>query len=456
MSMWSEDAGTISRRLRDYASLGKNLLVQRLVLCTLAVALSAAYYSIPLAALFYGLILLCEVYDHTVFSDILKVKKWSRECAEKHLLRIYIGTATSSVVIALFAVFLTIVHEGQADHFFPLFLLISASIFSAVNNRQFLGVVLIRVSIYFLAILFIPLREVWLMGGALSSAPWLHLFTVIFVLAFIVECARSFLSGYDAYLRGRRRLEAEHNRTRKAYEAKTRFLATVSHELRTPLTSICGFLEIVNSGALGAVPDKALHPLEVATRNSRRLAELIDDLLYLQKLDHGAYDFNFEVVSVREIVLDTCERFAPFASKTRASVRCEFPETNLWVRADAKRLDQVVMNILSNAAKFSADGVPPMISISLKEESGFVRISISDNGIGISRENRHSVFDAFSQIDSSNQRCYQGTGLGLSISKKIVEAHGGNISFDSNVGCGTTFHIDIPSVRNPVMVDAAA
>lgn len=231
---------------------------------------------------------------------------------------------------------------------------------------------------------------------------------------------------------------------RKALEkAKDEFVALVSHELRTPLTSIKGSLGIVLGGAAGPIASDAQDLLQIAHKNSERLALLINDLLDLTKLDAGKIGLRFRPLDLVDLVNSAIEAYEGYAAEfgvTFASVIT--PNTSVIVDADENRLMQVLANLLSNAAKFSPDGGE--VSISIENRQSFIRISVKDQGVGIPDEFKDYIFDRFAQVDSSSSRPVGGTGLGLAISRAIIEEHGGKIGFESEPAVGSTFYFDLP------------
>jgi len=439
-----QDLKPIRRRIREYAKVGIKLFIQRLVIYTVAAGLAGAYYDWLTAAVFYVLVMLCEVYDGYTFRSILALRVWRQADVRASLRKIYLGTITSSIAISLFAVSFALQQSSESGHFMPMFILVSASIFATMNNHQFIPVLALRLSIYIAAIIFIPTYDLWVIAPPLSSELWLNFFTIFFVLGFLFELARTFLTGYSAYQKSHLKLEEEHEKTKVAYIAKTQFLATVSHELRTPLTSIKGGLSLVRSGALGDVPEKMRVPFEIAERNSNRLADLVDDLLLLQSIESGRLELMMETVDLGQLVLETIEQFEPFAKSENVVVNTNAKENEFWVKCDAKRIDQVIKNLLSNAAKFSNGQGDITVSIERKHEH--IRISIADQGIGIPEGSQDKIFAEFGQIDSSDTRKHKGTGLGLSISKRIIEAHDARMNYTSVLGKGTTFVIEMLSV----------
>lgn len=229
---------------------------------------------------------------------------------------------------------------------------------------------------------------------------------------------------------------------RQTARLKEELVSTVSHELRTPLTSIAGSLGLLDGGAAGELPPKAQHLVRIASKNSSRLARLVDDLLDLDKLQSGKLQFNFADVNLADLLTEAVEQNIPYAEKLGASIALELADNPVTCRVDSGRILQVIGNLLSNAAKFSPEGGE--ILVRLSREEGQARISVIDQGPGISPEFQQRLFSRFAQEDGSSARGQSGTGLGLSITKEIVEQHGGRVAFDSTVGQGSTFHVYLP------------
>ncbi|MEM8730198.1 MAG: HAMP domain-containing sensor histidine kinase, partial [Pseudomonadota bacterium] len=221
---------------------------------------------------------------------------------------------------------------------------------------------------------------------------------------------------------------------------------TVSHELRTPLTSIKGSLDLINSGMLGSVPDKMEPILSIAGRNSGRLAALINDILDLQRIEAGEMNYRFEILDVEALLEEAVAANEAFAEQFDVDLVClPNPAGQVFVKGDEVRLMQVLTNVLSNAVKFSHEGEE--VQVGYQTLGDKVRIFVRDSGIGIPAGAHDTVFENFSQVDSSDQRKVGGTGLGMSISRQIVEHHSGLIDYVSVIGQGTTFYIDLDLVK---------
>jgi nitrogen-specific signal transduction histidine kinase/CheY-like chemotaxis protein len=222
---------------------------------------------------------------------------------------------------------------------------------------------------------------------------------------------------------------------------KDEFVSTVSHELRTPLTSISGSLGLLVGNLAGDLPEPARRLLQIAFKNSQRLARLINDILDIEKIESGAVAFIPKRIEVAAVIEQAIEANRGFAETYCVSLRFAAGGAPLYVRADSDRLIQAITNLLSNAIKFS----PPEgeVVIVVENHGDAVRISVRDNGPGIPADFQAHIFEKFAQADSSDTRAKGGTGLGLSIARGIVLRLGGELSFDTSLA-GTAFYIDLP------------
>ncbi len=184
----------------------------------------------------------------------------------------------------------------------------------------------------------------------------------------------------------------------------------------------------------------------MAEQNTNRLINLVNDILDIEKIESGSMEFHFDVIDMLDLIRDEIEENQGFAEQHKVEFVLAQSDHNLEVRGDRDRLKQVLTNLLSNAAKFSPSG--EKIEIAAIRMDGLARVSVSDHGTGISDEFRDSIFEKFTQADSSDTRQAGGTGLGLNISKTIIEKHGGKIGFYPNQEQGTVFYFDLPLLNS--------
>ena len=227
---------------------------------------------------------------------------------------------------------------------------------------------------------------------------------------------------------------------------KSEFVSTVSHELRTPLTSIRGSLGLISQGAGDDIPDKWRSLVEIAYRNSDRLSLLVNDILDIEKLDAGLMIFDMAPIQVAEFVEEAVESNKGYGEERKVGMTLRSPPPPAMIQGDRLRLMQVMSNILSNAAKFSPKNTDVELWVETRDDS--VVICIKDSGPGIPAEYQDKLYDRFTQADNSNTRVEGGTGLGMSITKTIVEAHDGNLRFETGPDIGTTFFVELPDLAS--------
>ncbi|MCV0401742.1 MAG: sensor histidine kinase [Nitrosopumilus sp.] len=223
-------------------------------------------------------------------------------------------------------------------------------------------------------------------------------------------------------------------------KAKSEFASMISHELKTPLTPILSWCQMLQEGIGGKLTEKQQHGIQQIKTNSEKLQKLIQDILDLHKLELNQFSFNTSKFNVKEILVQIAEDFRT-DKKEHCPISVDSEE--IVMISDNHRISQIVSNFVTNALDFLPAN-DPKITLSAKAEGDFVRISVKDNGIGISEENQKNLFKKFYQVDTSITRKHGGSGLGLSICKGITEGLGGTIGVSSKVGEGSEFYIKIP------------
>ena len=262
------------------------------------------------------------------------------------------------------------------------------------------------------------------------------------------------LRAYVAELEATKRaLEARTGEVKRALaeaaagsQAKSQFLAAMSHELRTPLNAIIGFSEILTAQMFGPVGDaRYVDYAKDIHRSGQHLLELINDVLDFSKLDARRLDLHDDVFDLTALVAETVHMLRGESDKAHVALRLAASDVAPPLRADRRRILQVLINLLSNGLKFTAAGGEVRVAVTWTPE-GYA-VTISDTGIGIAPEDIPKALDPFGQIDSRLSRKYDGTGLGLPLARRLVELHQGTLSLESAVGRGTTVTVRLPADR---------
>ena len=265
----------------------------------------------------------------------------------------------------------------------------------------------------------------------------------------LIRRESGFISGLVAVL---------HDTTEQEKEERERrlFVSNVSHELRTPLTSVKSYLEALDEGALyePVAPDF----IKVSLNETNRMMRMVTDLLHLSRIDNATSHLDVELINFTAFITFILNRFdkmrAQDQEKKYELVR-DYPITSVWIEIDTDKMTQVIDNILNNAIKYSPDG--GKITVSMKTTDDQMILSISDQGLGIPKEDLPKIFDRFYRVDKARSRAQGGTGLGLAIAKEIIKQHNGFIWAKSEYGKGSTFTIVLPydndSVKEEVWED---
>jgi len=219
------------------------------------------------------------------------------------------------------------------------------------------------------------------------------------------------------------------------------FVANVSHELRTPLTSIRGFVETLKDGAIDD-PENSRRFLNIIEAHTERLNNLINDLLKLSKIESKEIKMEFQPIALREVIEEVVSNFKEAIKQKGHIVEINIPPDFPQIEADPQRIEQVFINLLDNAIKFTPKNGRICIKAVGREKD--IQIEISDTGIGIPKEHLPSLFERFYRVDKARSRELGGTGLGLSIVKHIIQAHGGKVGVESEFGKGSNFFFILP------------
>jgi PAS domain S-box-containing protein len=226
-----------------------------------------------------------------------------------------------------------------------------------------------------------------------------------------------------------------------ANRTKTEFLTALSHELRTPLNAISGYVDLLLLGVRGSLTGPQLHDLQRIRQSQQHLLGIINDLLNYSRIGAGRITYDIRTVPLHDAVDNVLALIAPQAqARNIRLVRNARADTE--VRADAVKLEQILLNLLTNALKFSADGATVRIDVVRSDEVGVVRVA--DTGVGIPADRLDAIFEPFVQVGRSLTSPHAGTGLGLAISRDLARAMNGDLTVDSALGAGSTFTLSLP------------
>jgi two-component system cell cycle sensor histidine kinase PleC len=239
--------------------------------------------------------------------------------------------------------------------------------------------------------------------------------------------------------RGREKAEA-------ASQAKSQFLANMSHELRTPLNAIIGFSELISTRIFAEEPDRNYEYATMIHGSGLHLLNLINDILDLAKIESGSWKLEEHELDLHRTTADALQLVSWKAEGGGVTLHNNVPDDLPFLHADARAVKQVLINLLSNAVKFTQSG--GTVTVFAEEDAfGNMEFGVADSGVGIEAEDLQRVFDSFGQGKHDVAIADKGTGLGLAIVKGLVEAHGGSVALDSEVGKGTRVTITVPATR---------
>ena len=226
-----------------------------------------------------------------------------------------------------------------------------------------------------------------------------------------------------------------------ANDAKSTFLASMSHELRTPLTAIIGYEELLADGITGPVTDPQRQQLGRIKASATHLLGLIDEILTYSRVEAGSEHASMDMVEICTVLDDAASLVAPLVMDRGLALTVELPEGSPRLRTDAQKLRQILVNLLSNATKFTERGG---IILSAHRSKRVVQFCVRDTGIGIPPQHLQQIFEPFWQVDQRANRRVGGTGLGLTVSRRLAQLIGGDLSVESHVGGGSTFILQLP------------
>jgi adenylate cyclase len=235
----------------------------------------------------------------------------------------------------------------------------------------------------------------------------------------------------------------------EASQNKSQFLSSMSHELRTPLNAIIGLTEMMVTNAARFGTEKAQEPLRRVNAAGKHLLDLINEVLDLSKIEAGKLELNVEAIDLARLIEEVMGTAGQLAEKNQNRLIVEAHENLGMLTADSMRLKQILLNLLSNACKFTKEGEVALRVRKVADGRDWVELAVADSGIGMTAEQQSKLFQDFTQADSLTARRYGGTGLGLAISRKLARMMGGDVNVTSELGKGSVFTVRLPGGATP-------
>jgi adenylate cyclase len=239
-------------------------------------------------------------------------------------------------------------------------------------------------------------------------------------------------------------IQEKNRQLQQASEHKSQFLASMSHELRTPLNAIIGLTEMMVTNAARFGTEKAQEPLQRVNRAGTHLLGLINQVLDLSKIEAGKLEFNPQTVQLAPLINEVIGTAGQLAEQNKNRLVVDAQENLGALTVDPMRLRQILLNLLSNACKFTKAGEVKLAARKVSNGSSFVEFAVSDTGIGMTAEQQAKMFEEFTQADAATAQRFGGTGLGLAITRKLARMMGGDVTVASEPGKGSVFTVRLP------------
>jgi signal transduction histidine kinase/CheY-like chemotaxis protein len=315
----------------------------------------------------------------------------------------------------------------------------------------------LRWGLYIVILCIVSVLSIWLAPGIVGVSPPIPPAGFVYQLNVVLDTVFVCIAVYalanvmeNSRIRAFHELESARDSAEAATRAKADFLATMSHEIRTPMTGVLGALELLESTAPGS--EQALELQRTARASAEGLLSIINSILDFSKIEEGKLELENIAFNLHEVAREVVATLKPAASTSGLDLILKLePDVAVGYRGDPVRLRQILLNLMGNAIKFTEKGSVALAikRISIKGDLHQLCIEVTDTGVGIPADRIDSVFDSFTQVDSSTTRRFGGTGLGLAIVKHLVDLYQGHITVRSQLGQGTTFAIELPLPTAP-------
>ncbi|MGK5093210.1 response regulator [Deltaproteobacteria bacterium TL4] len=292
------------------------------------------------------------------------------------------------------------------------------------------------------------LNDILYMNSIIATGNWTAVGTFVFIFSQAYLLSQKFTASFitteklsEALAEKNEQLKEHAQELKRLDKLKDEFLANTSHELRTPLNGIIGIAESLLDGATGELKQETKDNLSMITQSGKRLSNLVNDILDFSKMKNQELQLQLKAVDIRSMTDIVLKMSNTLIRNKPIQLYNKIPKDFPLIEADENRIEQILINLIGNAIKFTHEG---HVTVSAEWKGNTARVFIKDSGIGVPEEKQKLIFESFEQGDGSTARQYGGTGLGLSVSRKLIELHHGEITVQSRVGEGSTFIFSIP------------
>jgi signal transduction histidine kinase len=408
--------------------------------------------NIQLGLIYNGKVIVRSRNDQTISNTLangISLEPNSVEAAEKGQMIVHDGLVLGDQGIPHTVAYIPVLSKGGDSPAVIMILVELDEIYSFQNNTLFNTIIIfIALTIFALGILYAniyrtvinPLNKLRIIADVMTSGQY-HERALVSTADEVGQLATAFNTMATAIQQREVSLQTAREHAERANQVKSMFLASVSHELRTPLNAIINLTKFVGLGMYGPVNEEQKDILSKVESRSKHLLNLINDVLDISKIESGSLELFVETdVRIDEIVTSAVETAQSLLQEKPISICCEIEPQLPVLTGDVQRIQQIILNLLSNACKFTENG---QIRVSACRKDDEIIISVADPGPGIAPENQELIFEAFRQT-KDGLRKREGTGLGLAISRRLAEAHHGRVWVESALGHGATFYVALP------------
>ena len=440
----SADPEVVAAHLRAYAERHRMLGAKRLLIFAVALVLQAFFVGEEYIAVSTILIVISEAFDSRTATQAGSLRADLPASIRAVLRRVHMGVLYSSLMISFFALSIAFSAAG-GNSFIAMHYLLAAAVFAGMNTHQLSSALVIRLCVYGVAALTIPFSDVLPAEDLFGQQAWLTFLISLFAFYFIIDGSMIGLRYYRTNSRQLAQLRAENARSIKALDEKAQVLSILREEVRTSLASIHTSLDAAET--LGPMPQDALQAFTTAQRDAARLTTQIDELLDFHEFEMNEMTFDFCDIQLARLIAGAVTDARSHAQPHGIALKMLPVDTDILLRADPMRLEQVITDLLANAVRLSDRGSEVTLQVTATPKEA--RISVCYKGGEMATANHTRAFETSGQLQTLKPRQMETQKPRLKVSKQIIEAHGGLLGFEPHETGGAVFHVQLNRVSPP-------